>query len=484
MNRNQFISFMDNPDKLSGNDGILLAELLKAFPYFQTAHLLYAKSLHNDHSIHYNTQLKTTATFATDRKVLHYLITNKSEPKIKIVDVNAISQISETNKNASVEQIVKEVAAQKITSEAESEIKKTVIVHTEPQKTVEKAVSDIIEAEQIIISENGAITREIKEIATECDIIPEKAAREAEEQKAEVLEQNNNPSLVTTNNAEIETDRIITNFEESLAIAQIAAPFMVTLDKAEIENVTIVNNNEEAVAIELATPNLFALNPKEINTAALIENTEGVIFDEVEKECLAQAAISKVELEVSNAELFAKNAELIEVKDEQELVSTNFILNTPIEQPFVSNTETIKTEKTESDSLTPVTQNFDISETHSFTDWLKHTLNTSATIVEELKSDDNFTKKTAADLIDRFLSEEPRMSKPKTEFYNPVNMAKQSVAEDITFVSETLAKIFVLQGNYIKALKAYENLRLKYPEKRLYFAAQIKNLRKLINQQK
>ena len=204
----------------------------------------------------------------------------------------------------------------------------------------------------------------------------------------------------------------------------------------------------------------------------------------MEKECLAQAAISKVELEVSNAELFAKNAELIEVKVEQVLVSTNFILNTPIEQPFVSNTETIKTEKTESDSLTPVTQNFDISETHSFTDWLKHTLNTSATIVEELKSDDNFTKKTAADLIDRFLSEEPRMSKPKTEFYNPVNMAKQSVAEDITFVSETLAKIFVLQGNYIKALKAYENLRLKYPEKRLYFAAQIKNLRKLINQQK
>jgi len=88
------------------------------------------------------------------------------------------------------------------------------------------------------------------------------------------------------------------------------------------------------------------------------------------------------------------------------------------------------------------------------------------------------------DLIDKFIREEPKITRPKAEFYSPVNMAKQSVADDITFVSETLAKIYVLQGNYVKALHAYENLRLKYPEKRLYFASQIKNLRKLINQQK
>ena len=50
-----------------------------------------------------------------------------------------------------------------------------------------------------------------------------------------------------------------------------------------------------------------------------------------------------------------------------------------------------------------------------------------------------------------------------------------------TFVSETLAKIFVMQGNYNKALQAYENLRLKYPEKRLYFASRISELAFKIN---
>ena len=85
MNKNQFISFIENPDKLSGTESVLLNDLLKNFPYFQTAHLLYAKSLHNQNSIHYNNQLKITAAYATDRKILHRLITKQEEKEVEIV---------------------------------------------------------------------------------------------------------------------------------------------------------------------------------------------------------------------------------------------------------------------------------------------------------------------------------------------------------------------------------------------------------------
>src|SRR4051812_7600901 len=81
MNRVQFISYLDHPDKLSGEDSRLLTGLLKNFPYFQTAHLLLAKSLHNQNSIDYNNQLKITAAYATDRKVLHQFITKTVVPK-------------------------------------------------------------------------------------------------------------------------------------------------------------------------------------------------------------------------------------------------------------------------------------------------------------------------------------------------------------------------------------------------------------------
>ena len=56
------------------------------------------------------------------------------------------------------------------------------------------------------------------------------------------------------------------------------------------------------------------------------------------------------------------------------------------------------------------------------------------------------------------MQEEPRISKPIKELYNPVENARKSVEESDSIVSETLAKIHVLQKNYSKAISAYEKL--------------------------
>ena len=48
-------------------------------------------------------------------------------------------------------------------------------------------------------------------------------------------------------------------------------------------------------------------------------------------------------------------------------------------------------------------------------------------------------------------------------------------------VSETLAKIFAAQGNFPKAIYAYEQLIVIYPEKKIFFANQIEELTKKIN---
>lgn len=81
-------------------------------------------------------------------------------------------------------------------------------------------------------------------------------------------------------------------------------------------------------------------------------------------------------------------------------------------------------------------------------------------------------------LIDKFIREEPSIEAPqKAEFFNPVDYAKHGLEDNQEIVSETLAKVYLKQGNPEKAIKIYDRLRLVYPEKSSFFAAQIKKIK-------
>ena len=74
-------------------------------------------------------------------------------------------------------------------------------------------------------------------------------------------------------------------------------------------------------------------------------------------------------------------------------------------------------------------------------------------------------------IIEKFISEDRKITPAKKAFFSPTQMGKMSLMEDESFVTETLANIYERQGDYKKAARAYKNLGLKYPEKRRYFAA-------------
>ncbi len=92
-----------------------------------------------------------------------------------------------------------------------------------------------------------------------------------------------------------------------------------------------------------------------------------------------------------------------------------------------------------------------------------------------VKSD---TSKNEIDnILDKFMRENPSISRPKTEFFNPATVAKNSAEEKDEIVSETLARIYLKQGLIKKSILTYEKLCLIYPHKNAYFAALINKIK-------
>jgi hypothetical protein len=106
---------------------------------------------------------------------------------------------------------------------------------------------------------------------------------------------------------------------------------------------------------------------------------------------------------------------------------------------------------------------------------------------EEIVSVDNVQsvkpseKELQAVLIDKFIEANPRIEPSREKSDKPnIEISKLYTEETDGFVTETLARIYIGQGYYSKAIDIYEKLSLKFPEKSSYFASQIEKVKELI----
>ncbi len=158
-------------------------------------------------------------------------------------------------------------------------------------------------------------------------------------------------------------------------------------------------------------------------------------------------------------------------------------INRGIIQSFVE-TDIIKTPELNKDEKT---------EPGSFTDWLHRVQKEGGTIQVETKKDPSTEKSPEPKpkiekkptffeqnkgIIDKIIESDPgRIKLGTNKFFTPAIDAKQSLLENEHLVTETLAKIYALQGNISKAIRAYEILSLKFPQKSVYFASLIEKLK-------
>ena len=141
---------------------------------------------------------------------------------------------------------------------------------------------------------------------------------------------------------------------------------------------------------------------------------------------------------------------------------------------------------------------FKKSEKHSFAEWLQLTnfqpidrsdespktiANEEKTTSEDIEKPQKTVPSEAEKqkrfaLIDRFIDKNPKIT-PKPTLEKTINLASESSVDQSVLMTETLAKVYLEQKKYKKAIKAYDILILKYPEKSGFFADQIRAIKKL-----
>lgn len=136
---------------------------------------------------------------------------------------------------------------------------------------------------------------------------------------------------------------------------------------------------------------------------------------------------------------------------------------------------------------------FSRDEKHSFQEWLQLTamkpIDRSTpppapkeVVVMQEESVEKEQKISKQELIDRFIEANPRMPRANAKGENEITTQAPSVERpnnNTTLMTETLAKVYLEQKKYDRAIQAYEILILKNPEKKSLFADRIWDIKQL-----
>ena len=127
---------------------------------------------------------------------------------------------------------------------------------------------------------------------------------------------------------------------------------------------------------------------------------------------------------------------------------------------------------------------FSKNEKHSFQEWLQ--LSKFQPIIREEEnieldnpSEVDFEKQKKNKLIDKFIETSPKIPPIKHDVPSTTLIFEPSNPDNSYLMTETLARVYLEQKKYARAIQAYQILILKYPEKSSFFADRILDIKNL-----
>lgn len=456
MNKSAFLELIQQASSISDQQTEELEKVAATFPYCQTAHLLLAKSAHDKGSMLSTQRLRRASAYATNRQVLKRLIYTSPAP----APVFEESEVEESP----------------ITTSDNTVVITTPLPAAHQEKTLKATVSEEVINKEEVVDELPEV--EIQEVATTI----------AETQVSNAPDQ-----------VEAATENI------PLYIADKPQPAEDTAEQTK--------EPEEGMYFELAQ--LLTINSLSPSfTDLLAQKADPGKSDTTANEVKSQNHPLYIEADSEDEDQFGEPIE-------SESAKSPFSQYVP-EEAFAAEGEMVAEEETDTTADTApaaLPEAAEIIYTFSEIDqmyaddalgyWMA-----SSRMGETLQLKDEVTRQRPAafhpelileytkthvleekpheqqaaslhhqyNIIDQFLKLNPRLKamqsvKMKQEPQEDLSLRNSKIKKGIA--SESLANIFLNQGKVKKAIKIYEQLLLKYPEKKSYFAGQIEKLQNL-----
>ncbi len=457
MDANEFINLLKNPEKVEGKSVEELKKLAAEYPYSQPVQLLYAIRLSQSSEYLFNRQLGKTSILTDDRSVLFDLFEREADEAVEgnlelSLDEKLQKEFNIEERKPERDETIfpKDPVEQKlvhppkpVVPEPKPEVppKVEIPVAKSEEKPEPKSVgpkpdlSKLSPAERVkaILEENRRLREEFAGRKSG-EPIPEPAKPMVEEKAPE-------PEI------------------EETPIVEEPAPIIEPVQEIEKEP-------EEDVAIEEA---LAEETPETIAETQEVEELAVPVFtieEEKPEPVFEIGGDDFLNEEIDQEEVFEETPE--EAEDEVE----------------VSFEPEIKSEAPEEK------EDGFVKSAHSFGGWLKHLSDpikkTEPEKTEQAEEKPSLDEKI--NLLDKFVEKLPEL-KQKARFQVKAEPPKEKINmnrlmddnDDGSMVTETLARVYIKQKHYDKAIKAYEIMKLKYPEKSSFFADQISEIKKLSN---
>lgn len=522
------LELLKNPENIQSDDLKLLESEIKSKPYIQNIRALHLLGTHRYNPEIYQKILSETAAYTTDKKILYHFINKKSVAEAEIFSVTEQDNQPQEENFEQTEDVtfsnIKEATYVEINGEKnrilfkgeenffefkdEEKNEGVSLKQNQPEDIVGKKKfpgEKVYKEEKIIETQNSETEMLAGNSSTEIDdteIVegPEKVDQNEEvssevsfhgidnffpniavpvEKKVENYQPKHAP-----NRHEEEMKRLIAEVEAKIKARKQAQPAAEKTEEEDMQNFETnftetqefnLKKTEEEPAKETlqtdsdktseAVEQPKEIQPEEIpvqNAAwkpmSFVANTpDGLIKKEdslqlqekkegadsqPDKTAQDSGKTTEEERPVFNVSFFAPNVSKIEEEKARELVISK-----------------VEDKEQPQDSNVPQFIN-------TWQKWLKIERREPEPSKEEIKEK----------AIEKFIENEPKISKLKEETSFVV---KEKTGDISHLMTETLAKLYVEQRLYAKAVKAYEALQQKHPEKSDYFAEKIREVKDL-----